>query len=382
VLHPALKLTSAPARAVEGLAVGEAFRFAPHSSTSLGSGPEVAVHLAGPNIRPLHATVTFAHGHARVRSVDGAQVWVDDKPLAGTGGGPYGPGARLRLPDGIEFELVEAVEVRDAALEARLLTEADTATWRVYADRLEEGGDPLGAWMSSNPSAEMLPVLRAAPAALLLVDLSYGLITRATLDTTAEMTWRSWLEELLQTPYARLLSSLEVVCVDEALGPSERGERVNQVIDSLLTVRQPPPLRTLRLGAAYQWTPGDDVVALYRTLQTHVPTLQTPLERLVETRNIGRLDVIEMSEGWHVAQHSLWLVAGRTAVAEALGATGPLSMPDLVIERRMPGYKATASSPVRHREQQRMRFSLNDGDLVQLGGLRMRFSLHTGLPSR
>ena len=197
------------------------------------------------------------------------------------------PGDLLRFTDGFTQDVifrfgVEGWQPKDAAMRA-LIDEApgDTARWLVWADFLEEQGDPLAARIRGNgPSPGDLGVGAGH-------GWEHGFIARGNLQRGGRLlaSARTELEVLLGNPFSRWMRALHVDVASYVVpqgphGPTTEEAEARYVLEvlgrerpaglSVLTFKLSTPLRGERIRDAFS------------LLKQALPKLQSDFEALVQ----------------------------------------------------------------------------------------------------
>jgi FHA domain len=339
---PGLRLISAPPRVAASLLVGHCHLFASPGAVLIGSDRNCGIQFDSPKLSTFHVQVSFEGETWRVKPLAPGGLLLNHRQLhASTASASTG--ARVTLPEGIELELTLGTSRRDPQREAQLLESGDNVNaWSVFADWLNEASDPLGEWMSLHAVGRLPPPeLRLHG---LTCELTLGCLRRVRLEPE-ERLQVMWLEQALNSPYARFLTDLEVFTVDDESLDDENTQRMQRVFELLLALGHPPPLRRLCLGFAFRTPQNTELEQLYAVVQQHCPQLATPFSQLVETRQNLTL---------HTAQ-----------AAHAVYTPSQLLGPDIVIRHRQARFVVDAPHGVWVNRHLRRHWTISSGDVLK-----------------
>jgi uncharacterized protein (TIGR02996 family) len=209
----------------------------------------------------------------------------------------------------------ESWNLRNPELEARLLEDPDNEELHlVYADWLQERGDPLGELIALQAAARRDPTaerqlaveqhLRKHQAYLLgalaecrsvlQLDWHLGFLRKARLARAPRARHvyegKVLLGWLLQLPIARLLRELELGLLDSVYGGSQQhGEMVR-----FLLAAPRPTLRSVDIDFSHRWSIGADIEEIANLVDT-LPGLRRLAVRAVRTR-LAALDHPHLEE--------------------------------------------------------------------------------------
>ncbi len=318
---PGLTVVAAPKSVAATVPVGATVLFSNPGAVLVGRSLRAGLRLPSPKIQPLHVQVSFHIEHWRIKPLRPAKVWLDGKLLA-AGAGPLHSGTRIALPDGVELSLNAHPVVRNVELEKTLrLVPAQIQRWRVYADYLEENGDPLGQWMlrhGDNTTPERCVCFHGVA-----TESMVGCVRRIVVNTD-DASWTLWLEQALQSPYSRFLSEVDAYVVDDTETDAENEMQLAQVFSLLLSKQNLPPIKHLRLGFSFRPLRDERLMEQYALLKKHCPTLQTPFEQLVETRQTLHLiaDDGQVRSDLHGLSERVFILHRRSRfVLQSMGGT-------------------------------------------------------------
>lgn len=273
---------------------------------SFGRGAQAKVILDEPSLAPRHLEVAFEEGfwHARalgplpLPELNGALL---DYPRPLFDGdtldvGPVRLTFRLEAPPENEA-LLAAVRARPDSPEATL----------VWADWLQEQGDPLGERIARAARGERLdhqpwlgPLWQHFIAGELEIDWQLGLARSAVIRAVSRRPppdWRGVLAHLCGLRVARFLRVLEIdVLRLERAGPDDAAARIERALTSLASQpRLPPLLARLSLGTRWSATPTDaPAVFASRAIVARAPVLAH--QRIFGTSSRARL-VLQRAAG-------------------------------------------------------------------------------------
>ncbi len=338
----AIRLLAAPVDVAASLLVQHCHLFSSPGAVLVGRDENCSIAFDSPKLSAFHLQVSCDGTSFRVKAF-GSGVTLNGHPLTLSRTSAEA-GARLTLPDKIELQLTTSQSVRDTIREAQLLTEPDNISlWRVFADHLNESGDLLGEWMAQHGVPRFkAPALRFFG---LSTESTFGCLRRIRLEST-ERTLTAWLEHALASPYARFLTQVDAFVVDDESTDDENAERVRQVFELLLNLREAPPIKTLRLGFAFRALEDPALFEHYQRLRRHCQLLETPFQHLVETRQ------------------NLTLSAGDET--HLVSSPSNLLSPDVVISHRQARFVIDAPRGLWVNGQSRRNWTLTAGDVLEL----------------
>jgi uncharacterized protein (TIGR02996 family) len=318
---PGLTLVAAPESVATTLPLGTTVLFSNPGAVLVGRSQRAGLRLQSPKVAPLHVQISFHFEHWRIKPLRPAKVWLNGMPLP-AGAGPLQGGTRITLPDGIELTLNAHPVVRNAQLEKALrLVPTQLHRWLVYADYLEENGDPLGQWIVRHAN-HTIPEshIRFHGVA---TESMVGCVRRLVVNTD-DASWTLWLEQALQSPYSRFLSEVDAYVVDDAETDAENELQLALVFSLLLSKQNLPPIQHLRLGFSFRPLGNEALLEQYALLKKHCPTLQTPFEHLVETRQTLHLlaDDGQVRSDLHGLSEKVFILHRRSRfVLQSMGGT-------------------------------------------------------------
>jgi hypothetical protein len=311
------------------------------------------------------------------------------------------PGLVLRVQDG------PRVSVRDADLERALRRQGDVATWHVYRDRLEEGGDSLARWMGleARTAAQLRqalgPLADTARGGLLESSWnSMGLLETLTLVRQAVvgapgLAWH--LEQLARVDVARFLKRVTIALFAGA--PSGLGERREAdelaawVLDTLRGLDCAPGLERVSLGFVsldHRWPKTEAAWGALCAVATGLAT--TSLGEVIRMGGRAVLHVVARPGTVDVVSNDMVLNPARSDIGTAPGAlvrlVGEAPAHACTVHRVSDGtwvvYDESADPFRAHAGRHALRVNgelvvqvaLSPGDLIEpVAGLVLRFDL-------
>ena len=251
---------------------------------TFGRSPRCTIVFDAPELSQRHCELTWDAGFWKVRDL-GSDV--------GTSVNGIGLRHSRALFDGdvIRFGSVALVfrtelQADDSALvEAIARAPDEEANWLVYADHLQERGDPLGERISRGRAGERIdhmpwlgPLWDSFVAGELEVEWQYGFVRRAALRTAAgrlNSDWRELVQMLFGLRVGRLIRSLTIDLPRyENLSPAQIPEAVVAAQQLLAGLpRLPSTLERLSLGY-HVGQPGHGTLPVIETLAQRVPALR------------------------------------------------------------------------------------------------------------
>lgn len=300
-------------------------------------GPSRDARLSiGRDAKDLQALLTGEGATLRVEP-PALRASLNGQDLPSSGEVTLSPGDWLYVHPGLVLVVRAApmVAVRDAGLEQSLHAAPDAATWSVYRDRLEEGGDPLAGWLAlpSHTPAQLRralgPLADLARAGHLAVGFSAnGFLESMTLSRPAVLgspglTWV--LEQLDRVPVARFLREVNLaafvgapVGVGEVLDADAFGAAT---LDVLARCDCAPGLRRVALGftsLTHEWPATH---AAWARLAERAPALgSTPLSSVIRMGVRAVLRVEARPPGIDLVSSEVVLNPARSDVGAAPGA--------------------------------------------------------------
>lgn len=310
-------------------------RFAPRDGAPLRIGPGREARL---RVRGLGADLELA-------AVDGAFVLrvpasavrasLGGAELMGGSEHRLSPGDTLYVHPGLALTVREGplVAAREPRLEERLHAADDAATWAVYADFLEERGDPLAGWIRAGHAASDAQRRRQLGA---LADAARGGVLEVTFDArgfleTAHLarqavvgapglTWH--LAQLGSLPVARFLKELHLALfagaaparVDDEQDPDALAAAT---LERILAADYAPGLRRLSLGFVKEPREWPRTEAVFERLLARASHLDRDLGNLIRTGGRARLVLVSHPPGVSLVSGDVALHPGRTDVGAA-----------------------------------------------------------------
>ncbi len=277
---------------------------------------------------------------------DGAFLQLEAPPLRCSLNGVELPSAHeTALADGdwlyvhpglvLRVQASPPVSVRDADLERALRRQPDSATWSVYRDRLEEGGDPLATWMGleSRTLAQLRqalgPLADTARGGLLEVSWnpwgfleSFTLLRQAVVGAPG-LTWQ--LEQLGRLDVARFLKRITLALFAGApsgLGEVREADQLGAtVLETLRGLDGAPGLERLSLGFVsleHRWPKTE--AALHALSQVAPALATTSLHEVIRMGGRAVLHVVSRPMTVDVVSNDMVLNPARSDIGTAPGA--------------------------------------------------------------
>jgi hypothetical protein len=307
----ALPLEAPPAR------LGERFRLREGTPLRVGPGRDARLRLgpqgAGELLIGTEKNASFIR---LARSSLRASLCGHE--LLGSAEVPVRAGDSLYVHPGLVLqfrELAPAPPARHRELETVLCDSDDDATWAVYRDQLEQGGDPLAGWLLeahwADEGARRRQLLGLAESVRArLADVTWsprGMLSSLTLSREVMLgppglAWH--LEQLMHLPVARLLPRLAIALFAGSL-PSRFSSGDDPDTLAALTLERlaqldgAPALRSLSLGFVSEpqaWPRAQEAWAL---LRSRAPLLPASFDGVVvcgAKASLSRLSRIEAVE--------------------------------------------------------------------------------------
>ncbi|MCC6336498.1 MAG: hypothetical protein IT380_21235 [Myxococcales bacterium] len=311
--------------------LGERFTPRPGAPLRLGPGRQARIRLRGQG----GDLVVAAEGAGLVLRVPSSSV------CASLGGAVLTEGSELALRDGDTLYLHPGlalcvrerplVRAREHHLEARLGAVDDEVAWEVYADFLEEAGDPLASWLRTGGAADeaqrrrqLGPLADAVRGGLVEVSFNpRGLLASAHLTRPAVvgapgLGWH--LSQLATLPVARFLRELGVALfAGAAPARVDDDTAATAVLERVAGADFAPALRRLGLGFVQEERAWPRARAAFERLRGRASRLEHGFEGVVRTQ--GKATLVLVSHGALVtALHArVALNPSRTDVGGAAG---------------------------------------------------------------
>lgn len=270
-----------------------------------GRSPRCTLVFDEPGVSARHCEVAWEGGFWRVRDL-GSDSGTRVNGLALTHGRALFPGDRVEF-GGVTLRYDSDAPRDDPELLTTLARAPDDeAAWLVYADQLQERGDPLGERITRARAGGRLdhlpwlgPLWDAFVSGELEVEWQWGFVKRATLRTVAgrlPTDWRALVSTLVNLRVGRLvrglvidlprLGSLSTVRIPEAVIEAQR----------FLATLPGLPATLERVSLGYHVaTPASGPLTVTEELATRVPRLRgTPVYQRVSG---VRLRVLSVADG-------------------------------------------------------------------------------------
>lgn len=312
-------------------------RFTPRAGAPLRIGPGREARL---RVKGLGADLELASAEeGLVLRVPASAVRASLGGVELQGGSEHrlAPGDTLYVHPGLALTVREgpSTSAREPHLEARLheAGDDDDATWAVYADFLEERGDPLAAWIRHGAQADEATRRRqlgaladAARGGVLEVRfgprgfLASAHFTRQAVVGAPGLAWH--LAQLGALPVARFLRELGLALFAGAAPARVDDEQDSDVLaaatlDTVARADFAPSLRRLGLGFVKEPRPWPRAEDAFERLRKRAPRLDPDFGQLIRTGGRARLVLVAQPPGVSLVSGDVALNPGRTDVGVA-----------------------------------------------------------------
>lgn len=252
-----------------------------------------------------HCEVAFTNGFWRVRDL-GTTVGTRVNGAAISGSRALFPGDLVQFGETVLRYASDAPVSEPATLEAIIQSPDDPTSWLVYADELQERGDPLGERIARAHAGQRLEHMTwlaslwdSFVAGEIEIDWHFGFIRRATLRTAAGRMQVNWREQLATLLNLRIGKFVRALTIDL---PRVQGLTLLHLPEELVKAQQylaalpalPASLERVSLGYHVAQPAGGDI-DVSSELMLRVPRLRGTT--VYQRANAVRLRVVNVSPG-------------------------------------------------------------------------------------
>lgn len=312
--------------------LGERFKLREGTPLRVGPGREARLRLGPHGAGDLLIGTAREHSYIRMTRPS-LRASLCGHELLTTAEVPVRSGDSLYVHPGLVLQFRDqppSPPARHRGLEALLCERDDDATWAVYRDQLEQGGDPLAGWLLeahwADDDARRRQLLGLAESVRArLADVTWsprGMLSSLTLSRDAVMgppglAWH--LDQLMHLPVARLLPRLAIALFAGAV-PSRfsTGQDPDTLaaltLERLAQLEGVAALRSLSLGFVSEARLWPRASAAWQALRERAPLLPEQWEGVVVCGAKASLSLLARAPGLDSASDEVVLNPLRTDV--------------------------------------------------------------------